>query len=128
MTLGFSHPFERQLRVFFAGVLMIACASGAAAQGINPHNSGPQGSESGPSRRQEWLVPLSDPSMPSRALLFRPAGDGPFRLAVIAHASVQNPLRRAQMPQPEYRALATWLVSRGFAVIVPERSGHGATG
>ncbi len=55
-------------------------------------------------------------------------GDGPFRLAVIAHASTQNVLRRAQMPQPEYRALAAFLVARGFAVLVPERLGHGATG
>ena len=51
-----------------------------------------------------------------------------FRLAVIAHASTQNELRRAQMPQPEYRALSAWLVARGFAVLVPERPGHGATG
>ncbi len=59
---------------------------------------------------------------------FARAGDGPFRLALIAHASTQNVLRRAQMPQPEYRALAAWLVARGFAVLVPERPGHGATG
>jgi dienelactone hydrolase len=32
------------------------------------------------------------------------------------------------MPQPEYRALAGWLVARGFAVLVPERPGHGGTG
>jgi dienelactone hydrolase len=32
------------------------------------------------------------------------------------------------MPQPEYRALAAWLVARGYAVLVPERPGHGATG
>jgi dienelactone hydrolase len=32
------------------------------------------------------------------------------------------------MPQPEYRALAAFLVARGFAVLVPERLGHGATG
>jgi dienelactone hydrolase len=32
------------------------------------------------------------------------------------------------MPQPEYRALAAVLVARGFAVLVPERPGHGATG
>jgi len=31
------------------------------------------------------------------------------------------------MPQPEYRALAAWLVARGFAVLVPERLGHGVT-
>jgi hypothetical protein len=44
---------------------------------------------------------------------------GPFPLAVIAHASTQNVLRRAQMPQPEYRAARRWLVARGFAVLVP---------
>jgi dienelactone hydrolase len=32
------------------------------------------------------------------------------------------------MPQPEYRALAGFLTARGFAVLVPERLGHGATG
>ena len=32
------------------------------------------------------------------------------------------------MPQPEYRALAAHLVARGFAVLVPERLGHGSTG
>ena len=77
---------------------------------------------------QQWLVPSPDLATTPHALLFRPPGDGPFRLAVIAHASTQNVLRRAQMPQPEYRALAAWLVARGFAVLVPERPGHGATG
>jgi dienelactone hydrolase len=77
---------------------------------------------------QQWLVPSPDRDTTAHALLFRPPGDGPFRLALIAHASTQNVLRRAQMPQPEYRALAAWLVARGFAVLVPERSGHGATG
>ena len=70
---------------------------------------------------QQWLVPSPDPDHPAHAVLFRPPGDGPFPLAVIAHASTQNVLRRAQMPQPEYRALAAWLVARGFAVLVPER-------
>jgi len=73
-------------------------------------------------------VPTPDPGTPAHAVLFRPPGDGPFPLAVVAHASTQNVLRRAQMPQPEYRALAAWLVARGFAVLVPERPGHGATG
>lgn len=89
---------------------------------------GPQGAEGGPDRLQQWRVPSPDPDTPSRAVLFRPPGDGPFTLAVIAHATTQNVLRRAQMQQPEYRALAAWLVARGFAVLVPERPGHGATG
>src|SRR5689334_22032009 len=89
---------------------------------------GAAGDEGAPFRRQDWLVPSPDIDVAAHALLFRPAGNGPFRLAVIAHASTQNVLRRAQMPQPEYRALAAWLTARGFAVLVPERPGHGKTG
>ncbi|XIA65610.1 alpha/beta hydrolase family protein [Bradyrhizobium sp. TZ2] len=89
---------------------------------------GAQGAEGEPGRRQQWLVPSPALEVAAHAVLFRPPGDGPFPLAVIAHASTQNVLRRAQMPQPEYRALAAWLVARGFAVLVPERPGHGATG
>jgi dienelactone hydrolase len=88
---------------------------------------GPQGAEGTPDRMQQWLVPTPLPDRSAHALLFRPPGDGPFRLAVIAHATTQNALRRAQMPQPEYRALAAFLVARGFAVLVAERLGHGAT-
>jgi dienelactone hydrolase len=88
---------------------------------------GPSGSEGTPFREQAWLVPSPDPDIAAHAVLYRPLGDGPFRLAVIAHASSENVLRRAQMPQPEYRALAEYLVVRGFAVLVPERLGHGAT-
>jgi dienelactone hydrolase len=89
---------------------------------------GPQGAEAEPNRKQPWLVPTPAADRGARAVLFRPAGDGPFHLAVIAHATTQNVLRRAQMPQPEYGALAAFLVARGFAVLVPERLGHGATG
>ncbi len=100
------------------------CAQPAAAQVA----LGAQASEGEPNRRQQWLVPSPDPATAARAILFRPPGGGPFPLAIVAHATSQNVLRRAQMPQPEYRALATLLVARGFAVLVPERPGHGATG
>jgi dienelactone hydrolase len=99
-------------------------AQSAAAQ----ISLGPQASEGEPDRRQQWLLPSPDPATAAHAILFRPPGDGPFPLAIVAHATSQNVLRRAQMPQPEYRALAASLVARGFAVLVPERPGHGATG
>jgi dienelactone hydrolase len=89
---------------------------------------GAQAAEGEPDRRQQWLLPSPDLATAAHAFLFRPSGDGPFPLAIIAHATSQNVLRRAQMPQPEYRALASRLVARGFAVLVPERPGHGATG
>ena len=111
-------------KAFFVLVVFgFFCAQSATAQ----PRFGAQGAEAEPARMQQWLVPSPDPQTAAHALLFRPAGDGPFPLALIAHASTQNVLRRAQMPQPEYRALAAWLVARGFAVLVPERPGHGAT-
>ena len=107
--------------------LIFVATLGAKAASTQPV-FGAQGAEGEPNRSQLWLVPSPDPATLSRAMLFRPLGDGPFPLAIIAHASTQNALRRAQMPHPQYRALAAWLVARGFAVLVPERPGHGATG
>jgi dienelactone hydrolase len=115
------------MRVF--KLLCAAIALGtviAQAQAQQP--PGAQGPEGAPDRRQPWLVASPDRSGVALAVLFRPPGDGPFPLAIIAHASTQNVLRRAQMPQPEYHALASWLVTHGYAVLVPERPGHGATG
>jgi dienelactone hydrolase len=111
----------------FLAVLLLLGAVGAQAASAQSR-LGAQGAEGEPNRRQQWLVPTPDQDITAHAVLFRPAGAGPFPLAVIAHASTQNGLRRAQMPQPEYRALSAWLVARGFAVLVPERPGHGATG
>ncbi len=113
------------LKALFALLVFeVVCTQAGLAQ----NRFGAQGPESEPDRMQQWLVPSPDPDVAARAILFRPPGDGPFRLALIAHASTQNVLRRAQMPQGEYRALAAFLVARGFAVLVPERPGHGATG
>jgi dienelactone hydrolase len=103
--------------------LAFVCVDSAQAQTA----FGAQGAEGEPARKQQWLVPSPDSDLAAHALLFRPPGDGPFPLALIAHASTQNVLRRAQMPQPEYRALSAYLVARGYAVLVPERPGHGAT-
>ncbi len=113
------------LKVLFTLAALAWIGPQAASAQANP---GAQGGEGQPNRMQQWLVPTPAMETLSHAVLFRPPGEGPFPLAVIAHATTQNVLRRAQMPQPEYRALAAWLVARGFAVLVPERPGHGATG
>ena len=120
--------FRHFMRSFTAFVALFALFVLVAPPARAQSGLGPGAAEDGPHRRQPWLVPSTDPGTPAHAVLFRPPGDGPFRLALIAHASTQNVLRRAQMPQPEYRELAAFLVARGFAVLVPERLGHGATG
>ncbi|WP_298252583.1 alpha/beta fold hydrolase [Bradyrhizobium sp.] len=113
------------LRAVFVPFLLAVLWSQTAAAQVT---FGPQGTEGEPDREQAWLVPSGDPNVASHAVLFRPTGQGPFRLAVIAHASTQNTVLRVMMPQPKYRPLAELLVARGFAVLVPERPGHGATG
>ncbi|CEG10143.1 putative dienelactone hydrolase [Afipia felis] len=109
--------------VLLAGLTVAAVAANAQTPAFGP--SGPEGE---PARRQEWRVPTPDAAIASHALLLRPQGEGPFSIAVIAHASVENEIQRAQMQQPDYVHLAVALVARGFAVLVPQRPGHGATG
>ena len=112
----------------FATRLLVVCLALVTRAALAQPPLGPSGAEGAPDREQVWLVPTPDAATPAHAVLFRPPGEGPFRLALIAHATTQNVLRRAQMTQPEYRPLAGYLVARGFAVLVPERLGHGATG
>src|SRR3982075_4771302 len=115
----------QSFKPFLALVVFAAlCTQTATAQ----NRFGAQGAEGEPDRMQQWLVPSPDPDTAAHALLFRPPGEGPFRLAVIAHASTQNLLRRAQMPQPEYRALAAWLGARGLSGLGAGRLGPGAAG
>ena len=74
-------PLFRAILVPF--LLAVLWSQTAAAQ----LTFGPQGKEGEPDREQAWLVPSGDPAVASHAVLFRPSGEGPFRLAVIAHAS-----------------------------------------
>lgn len=116
----------RWLKLLFAAFALLVLAGQMPPLSSPPY--GPAGLEREPDREQQWLVPTPAGDRAAHAVLFRPSGDGPFRLAVIAHATTQNALRRAQMSQPDYKALAALLVARGFAVLVPERLGHGGTG
>src|SRR3569623_3648239 len=96
--------------VLAAGLTVAAFAACAQTPAF-----GPAGPEGAPARRQEWRVPTPDAATVSHALLYRPQGDGPFPVAIIAHASIENDIQRAQMQQPDYARLALVLVARGFA-------------
>ena len=93
-----------------------------------PPATGPLGVEGEPLREQHWLVPSPLRDTPMHALLYRPAGAGPFPLAVINHGSDEDPARRAKARLPSFPALTAWLVKRGYAVLLPQRPGHGITG
>ena len=91
-------------------------------------SAGPQGPEEGRLRRQLWLVPSQDSKVPMRTTIFRPERPGPFPLAVINHGSVQNAEQRANYPRPLFSAASEYFVSQGYAVVLPQRPGHGETG
>ncbi len=90
--------------------------------------AGPQDSEEGPSRRQRWLIPMPAQRLSMVATLWRPRGPGPFRLAVISHASTEAAEFRVEDPTPRYETLALWLTRHGFAAVLPLRPGHAGTG
>lgn len=118
------------IRVVLAAALVLGAG---IAQPSHAHADerpalGPAGEEGAPLRRQDWLVPAPKQKTRAHARLYRPPGRGPFPLALIAHASTQSPLQRAQMPMPDYTGLVRTFIARGYAVIVPQRPGHGATG
>lgn len=90
--------------------------------------AGPQSVETGALRRQLWRFPSGQPGVLMRGTLFRPPGAGPFPLLVMNHGTTQNAERRRMLPLPAFDSLARWFVRHGFAVAVPQRPGHGATG
>lgn len=131
----------RMRAVFFllsVAVMAFAGAGGADAQSAEGSGKpalqakeaafGPVSDEDGVLRMQDWRVPTPLAGVIARARFYRPPGKGPYPLALIAHASTQSPLQRAQMRIPDYRGLAAALVAQGYAVIVPLRPGHGTTG
>jgi dienelactone hydrolase len=89
---------------------------------------GPAGDEGAPFRAQPWLIPSAAPGVLMHATLFRPPGPGPFPLAVVNHGSDEDIHARIAQSLPSFPALTAWLVARGYAVLVPQRPGHGVTG
>jgi len=108
--------------------LLLSAAAPAAALAAGESGAGPAGPEGGPQREQLWLVPSPLKDVLMHAYLYRPPGDGPFPLAVINHGSDEDRARRARVAMPSFPALAAWLVARGYAVLLPQRPGHGITG
>jgi dienelactone hydrolase len=60
--------------------------------------------------------------------VLRPAGPGPFPLAVVSHGSPPDPAQRPTMQVPTYASASNWLLQRGYMVALPLRRGYGETG
>ncbi len=111
-----------------AAVLAAALTAGCVSVGnVAPSSQGAAQAAIDQSR-QLVLIPSSVPGLSMRAYLFRPQGAGPFPLAVINHGSEEDQWQRAGMPMPEFSALTARSLAHGYAVILPQRPGHGDTG
>jgi dienelactone hydrolase len=110
--------------------LMLTQSEGAAADPAMTPSSmyGAFGPEGQRMREQLWLLPSGDASVAMRATVFRPPGAPTARhpLVVINHGTSES--NRMSVSMPIYYWLSRWFVDRGFAVVLPQRRGHGATG
>ena len=74
------------------------------------------------------MIPSPQAGVAMHAALFLPRGNGPFHLVVINHASEEDADRRALMKPPSFPVATGWFLEQGYAVLLPERPGHGVTG
>ena len=93
---------------------------------------GPAGIISKRLGEEAWFVP-GGPGPDGKPVLlkarvFRPAGDGPFKAAVISHGSPASSAARPKMAVPRFHAPAAWLLERGYLVVLPLRRGYGNQG
>jgi dienelactone hydrolase len=104
--------------------LWLAATAAAAAQTV----AQPQSAEDRVQHRQLWLLSIPGERVRMHAYVFRPPGLGPFPLAVINHGSIQAGPVREKYRMPDYPVATQWFLDRGYAVVLPQRPGHGETG
>ncbi len=107
---------------------IIAVSSTARAGNSQYGGFGPEGPRM---REQLWILPSGEAGRSVRATLFRPDADPKnpnkkFPLIVINHGT--DEATRLAVSMPVYYWLSRWFVERGYAVVLPQRRGHGATG
>src|SRR5437016_5917751 len=96
-------------RLSAAAIGLILTVIGATAQPA----LGPQGPPENGTGREDWRIPSPITGLAMHAVVIRPPGPGPFRLAVINHGSDQNAIRRVSYVPPQYAAAARWFLARG---------------
>ncbi|MFI5000471.1 MAG: alpha/beta hydrolase family protein [Reyranellales bacterium] len=108
--------------------LLVAALVGLLILPANAQTAGPQGAEGAKMREQEWRIPAAGGSLLMDATVFRPPGEARAPLVVMNHGSPADGSQRPRMVRPQYTALSSFFVSRGYVVVLPLRRGYGATG
>jgi dienelactone hydrolase len=107
-------------------LLMISVLAVAANASVSPAEPIATPGETPPALQEEtWVLPLA---LPSIAYVIRPAGKGPFPLAIMNHGVAMDPRERSFFPLVEFRDAAFWFARRGYLVVAPAGPGYGAAG
>ena len=93
-------------------ILMLTVAASAEEQPANPAI-----------QEEVWAIPVT---LPTIAYVVRPAGNGPFPLAIMNHGVSLNQQERSFFPIVEFRDAAMWFARRGYMVVAPSGTGYGA--
>ncbi len=105
-------------------VTLLFAALPAVAQEARPE--GPEGARH---REQIWRVPhVSDEGRSLGVLIFRPPGEAPRPLVVLAHHTSAEAARNGEATHGVYPQAVSWFVERGYVVAVVHRRGYGLTG
>lgn len=88
-----------------------------------------EGQETGPHREQVWRIGQpADDGRSIAAIVFRPPGDRPVPLVVMAHHTSAEAARNAEPRHGVYPHAVNWFVERGYVVAVVHRRGYGLSG
>lgn len=89
----------------------------------------PEGSEGAFHREQVWRLPHnSDEGRSIAAIVFRPSGEAPRPLVLMAHHTSADAARNGEPRHGVYPHVVSWFVERGYVVAVVHRRGYGLTG
>jgi pimeloyl-ACP methyl ester carboxylesterase len=110
---------QLQFGLFAACLLLIAAGAGYAKE---PAPNAP------PAQELHWLIPYPGADVEMHATMLVPSGKGPFPLAVVSHGTSESETLRQDYEAPAFEVVSSWLARRGYAVLLPQRPGHGETG
>jgi dienelactone hydrolase len=113
-----------RLRFGLGLILSILLIASSAAGGAESTAD----AELAPARELHWLIPYPEASVAMHATLRLPAGKGPFPLVVISHGTSESERLRQEYDAPAFDVISSWFLKRGYAVLLPQRPGHGETG
>jgi dienelactone hydrolase len=101
---------------------VLACCASAVLTTTVPCQAA-DGQTPRPIQEELWALPLIHPTV---AYVVRPAGPGPFPLAVMNHDVLLDAKQRSFFPLIEFRDAAMWFARRGYMVVAPAGAGYGA--